>query len=101
MGSSGHELDAHEQPSAELRARWKAIVKLTPTELAEYTAIDDPRAPMPESGFREADPKTQRQLQTALSSLAPKLAGLAVKDSPVVYHPLLPGRQLHLVARNS
>jgi|SRR5688572_10150241 hypothetical protein len=95
MGSGGHELNAHEQPSTELRAEWKSIVKLTPSELADYTAIDDPRSPVSESGFRNADPITQKQLEAAFSALDPSLATLATKDSPVIYHPLLPGKQRH------
>lgn len=91
MGSHSHDLDAHEQPSAELRAEWKSVVKLTPKELGDYRDIDDPRSPSSDDGFKYADPITKSQLRTAIAALRPELADLATQDSPVVYHTLLPG----------
>lgn len=91
MASSKAELDAHEQPSPELRAEWKSISRLTPADLEHYTAIDDPRAATLDSGFHHAEPIEREQLRSAFASLNPRLAELASGDSPVIYHSLLPG----------
>ena len=95
-------LDAHEQPSAELRAEWKLISRLTPLNIEQDAELlDDPRAASPESGFENADPIKRQQLEVAFASLDAKLANLAVADSPVVYHKLLPGTHAVVSASGS
>jgi hypothetical protein len=94
MAPSKCALDAHEQPSAELRTEWKSISRLTPLALERDANLDDPRAASSESGFKHADPIKCHQLKAAFSSIDARLADLATADSPVVYHKMLPGMPL-------
>ena len=94
MAVSLAELEAHEQPSDEMRAEWKAFSKQEPEALAHDPRIDDPRLlPLERSGFQAtAAPIKREQLERAFSDLDPELASLAREDAPVLFHPLLPGR---------
>ncbi|UNI18064.1 hypothetical protein JDV02_004359 [Purpureocillium takamizusanense] len=91
MAVSLAELDAHEQPSDEMRAEWKSFSKQEPEALMQHPRIDDPRLPLERSGFRQTAPIKREQLQQAFSDLDPEFVNLAREDAPVLFHPLLPG----------
>ncbi|QPH10951.1 hypothetical protein C2857_002479 [Epichloe festucae Fl1] len=85
------ELDAHEQPSAEMRAEWKYYSRLEPSVLAQEPSIDDPRKPLSENGFRRAGQIDKSQVASAFAELSPELSSLSERDVPIIHHPLLPG----------
>ncbi|KAG6193225.1 hypothetical protein E4U10_003787 [Claviceps purpurea] len=92
MAGPPSELDAHEQPSDEMRAEWKFFSKLDPSALASHdSSIDDPRKPLSENGFQAAGQIDKSRVERAFTELDPELAGLAGGDVPVIYHALLPG----------
>ncbi|KAG6002585.1 hypothetical protein E4U21_002968 [Claviceps maximensis] len=94
MAVSLSDIDAHEQPSDEMRTEWKFFAKLDPATLTlqHDPRIDDPRRPLSEkNGFRQAGRIGREQAARAFAELDPKMAGLAEGDVPVVHHPLLPG----------
>ncbi|KAG5984821.1 hypothetical protein E4U55_003039 [Claviceps digitariae] len=92
MAVSLSDIDAHEQPSDEMRAEWKFFAKLDPSTLAlQDPRIDDPRRPLSENSFRQAGQIGKGQIERAFAELDPELAGLAEGDVPVIHHPLLPG----------
>lgn len=92
MAVSLSDMDAHEQPSDEMRSEWKYFAKLDPSTLPQQEPrIDDPRRPLSENGFRQAGQIGREQVARAFAELDPALAGLAEGDVPVIHHPLLPG----------
>lgn len=87
-------LDAHEQPSDELRAKWKAYSKTEAADLSMHD-IDDLRSPGKTAEFVLADKIPTDQLRTAFSHLSTSIASsLELEDAPIYYHPLLPGQSL-------
>ncbi|KAG5991650.1 hypothetical protein E4U43_003979, partial [Claviceps pusilla] len=91
MAVSLSDMDAHEQPSDEMRSEWKYFAKLDPSTLAQQEPrIDDPRRLLSENGFRQAGRIGREQVARAFAELDPALAGLAEADVPVIHHPLLP-----------
>ncbi|CAM1505736.1 Fc.00g113730.m01.CDS01 [Cosmosporella sp. VM-42] len=91
MGMKLTELDAHEQPSDEMRAEWKSFSRQDPSTLVEDARIDDPRCPQNLSGFCTARSLPRTQVADSFAHLDPELASQARSDVPVLYHPLLPG----------
>lgn len=91
------ELDAHEQPSDEMRAEWKRFSRQDPRSFLTDDRVDDPRAPPDLAGFRSAGTLTQSQLAASFTHLDPELASQAESDAPILYHPLLPGEFQTLV----
>lgn len=91
MTISLSDLDAHEQPSAELRAEWKAFTRLEPEVLLQDSRIDDPRAPASASGFLAAGSISKSQLSDAFQHIGVTDAHLPEDGARVIYHPLLPG----------
>ncbi|POR34006.1 Alpha-ketoglutarate-dependent dioxygenase abh1 [Tolypocladium paradoxum] len=85
------ELDAHEQPSDELRAEWKHFSRLKPQVLLQDSRIDDPRLAPEESGFHTAGAVAREQIAEAFSHLDPEYGTQAKDDAPILFHPLLPG----------
>ena len=92
MGMDLSELDAHEQPSDEMRAEWKSFSRQDPSTLTEDTRIDDPRSPQNLAGFCTTGHLPRSQIAASFASLAPELASEAQGDVPILYHPLLPGQ---------
>ncbi|GAB0132259.1 hypothetical protein EsDP_00000700 [Epichloe bromicola] len=90
-GRFAPELDAHEQPSAEMRAQWKYYSRLEPSVLAQEPSIDDPRKPLSQNGFRRAGQIDKSQVASAFAELSPELSSLSERDVPIIHHPLLPG----------
>lgn len=91
MAGAVERLDAHEQPSEEMRAEWKAIARLEQSVLLDDHRIDDPTLSMESSGFCQAGIISREQIADAYSHLGPQYCKHAVGDVPTLYHPLLPG----------
>ncbi|PNY28978.1 Alpha-ketoglutarate-dependent dioxygenase abh1, partial [Tolypocladium capitatum] len=85
------ELDAHEQPSDEMRAEWKHFSRLEPEVLLRDDRVDDPRLPPEESGLHTAGIITREQIAEAFSHLDPEYESHAQSDAPILIHPILPG----------
>jgi hypothetical protein len=86
------EIDAHEQPSDEMRAEWKGYMRQDHKSLLNDTRIDDPRAPLEESGFRQVSTISKEQVAKSFARLHPDLASEVERDVQVIHHPLLPGK---------
>lgn len=85
------ELDAHEQPSDEMRAEWKSFMRQDQKSLLDDPRIDDPRAPLEKSGFRTVTTLSRAQIASSFAHLNPDLASEAEGDVSVIHHPLIPG----------
>lgn len=88
------DLDAHEQPSDELRAKWKAFSRAEPRDLLSGRDIDDLQHPERAAEFRSAGSIPAETLNRAFRHICPA-DGPAVqvtKDAPIYFHPLLPGK---------
>ncbi|KAH6887536.1 hypothetical protein B0T10DRAFT_489906 [Thelonectria olida] len=85
------ELDAHEQPSDHMRAEWKGISRKEPSELVNDPRIDDPRAPLEQSGFVPFSSLPKEQVASSFAQLGPEYVKYAEADVPIIHHPLLPG----------
>jgi len=85
-------LDAHEQPSDELRAKWKAYSKTEAADLLSRHDIDDLRDPAKAAQFVLAGEIPIQRLRTSFDHLSPDITSrLELEDAPIYYHPLLPG----------
>ncbi|KAM7218127.1 alpha-ketoglutarate-dependent dioxygenase abh1 [Rhypophila decipiens] len=92
MGAEITELDAHEQPSDELRAKWKSYAKADQKDLINNRDIDDLTVPEKAAEFVVAGSIPAEQLNQAFSHICPSDAPIKVdKDAPIYYHPILPG----------
>lgn len=85
------DLDAHQQPSDEMRAEWKSFSRQDPLSVLQDPRIDDPRAPLEVSGFRVVKSLPQAQLAKSFAHLDPELSSYAEGDCSVIHHPLIPG----------
>ncbi len=90
MTVSLQELDAHEQPSDELRAEWKAFTRLDPKEALSDSRIDDPRLPVSQTGFKTAGSIPKNQIEDAFAHIGMPVS--IEEDAPIIHHPLLPGK---------
>lgn len=91
--SSINDIDAHEQPSDEMRAKWKSWSRMDAKELkANEAQLDDPRRPPEEAGFLQSGFISKDQRKEAFTTLDPAFAEEATDDVPLLYHPLLPGK---------
>ncbi|KAL7800897.1 hypothetical protein V8C43DRAFT_179575 [Trichoderma afarasin] len=93
MAPGALDLDAHEQPSDQMKAEWKYFSRLDQNVLLKETPLDDPRLPIEESGFCLSGHIPRAQISEAFSHLGPEFAkeGAEDGDAPILYHPLLPG----------
>ncbi|KAK5996598.1 Alpha-ketoglutarate-dependent dioxygenase abh1 [Cladobotryum mycophilum] len=92
MTASVVHLDAHEQPSEEMRAEWKSFSRADQAALLADPRIDDPRLPLEDNGFRQTGAAIPRaQLADAFARLRPEFGAEARGDVPIIHHPLLPG----------
>lgn len=90
------ELDAHEQPSDELRASWKAYAKTDHKLFRDHPDIDDPRSEAQRVEFVTAGTIPAERLAEALRHVhSEPLDPADVQDVPILYHPLLPGESRH------
>ncbi|KAK3901756.1 hypothetical protein C8A05DRAFT_44662 [Staphylotrichum tortipilum] len=87
------QLDAHEQPSEDLRAKWKAFARAEPKDLANNQGIDDLQDPQTTAEFCTAGTIPVDTLNRAFRHICPSDAPefQAAADAPIYYHPLLPG----------
>lgn len=86
-------LDAHEQPSDELRAKWKAYSKTEAADLLARHDIDDLQIPEKAAQFVLAGEIPTEQLRTSFNHLSPDITSkLELHSAPIYYHPLLPGQ---------
>ncbi|OAQ97005.1 hypothetical protein LLEC1_05986 [Akanthomyces lecanii] len=85
------EYDAHEQPTEEMRAKWKAWARMEAKDVKDHPRIDDPRKPTEESGFIRTSSITKEQRREAFSQFGAEYADEAKEDVTVLHHPLLPG----------
>ncbi|KAI1638297.1 hypothetical protein F4809DRAFT_601221 [Biscogniauxia mediterranea] len=91
-------LDAHEQPSDELRRLWKNYQRTDHTEFANHPDIDEV-VPSEEGGqFQLAGKIPSEKLRSAFQQFEGVDGGVAakdatgeLKDAPIYFHPLLPG----------
>jgi hypothetical protein len=88
------ELDAHEQPSDQMRTEWKYFARLEPSALLGHPRIDDPRLPLSENGFQASGQIDRSQVAHAFAELGDEFAALAERDAPIIFHRLLPGELL-------
>ena len=87
------DLDAHEQPSEELRARWKTHSKTDQQHLIDSGDIDDLESPAKVAEFCLAGTILAERLSAAFKHVSPSdTTPVEVeKDAPIYFHPLLPG----------
>jgi hypothetical protein len=88
------ELDAHEQPSDELRAKWKTYSKTEQNELIDSGDIDGLDSPEKAAEFRIAGAIPVERLRGSFAHILPSDSTefQVEKDAPIYYHPLLPGK---------
>lgn len=86
------EIDAHEQPADDLRAKWKSWAKMDAKEVRNHARIDDPLKPPAESGFIQVGSITKEQRREAFSQFGDQYTDEAKEDVAVLHHPLLPGK---------
>ncbi|UKZ57359.1 hypothetical protein TrVGV298_011212 [Trichoderma virens] len=93
MAPGALDLDAHEQPSDQMKAEWKHFSRLDQTVLLQETPLDDPQLPLDQSGFVLSGHVPRSQISEAFSHLGSEFAGEGAGDgdAPILYHPLLPG----------
>jgi len=86
-------LDAHEQPSDELRGIWKTFSKTDQNEILSSGSIDDLATPQTSAGFRQAGSVPSATLRTAFADLLQSSEqDIHVEhDATIHYHPVLPG----------
>jgi hypothetical protein len=85
------DLDPHEQPSEELRAKWKAVSRTEVKDLASLD-IDDLQDPESAAEFRTAGTIPADTLNQAFRHICPDSPEYTVSsDATIYYHPLLPG----------
>ncbi|KAM0276502.1 hypothetical protein ACHAQH_006691 [Verticillium albo-atrum] len=86
------ELDAHEQPSEELRASWKTYSKTEAFHLRNHPDIDDPRSEEQAKEYKVAGVIPAEKVASAFTSVHHEpLDPSIIQDVPILYHPLLPG----------
>ncbi len=95
------DLDAHEQPSDELKAQWKAYSKTDQKDLLNSGDIDDLESTVKAAEFCTAGSIPVERLNSAFQHICPpESTPSADKDAMIYYHPLLPGKQTHPVSTN-
>lgn len=86
------ELDAHEQPSAQLKAIWKSISRTDQKELLNGDTLDDIQSPKKLSDFVLAGQVSAAQLEAAFRHVLPDSSEDApLRDVPIYVHHLIPG----------
>lgn len=89
-------LDAHEQPSDELRGIWKGYSKTDHAAFVGHPDIDDLSVPKKAQEFRSAGSLPKEKLVEAFGYLEGPdwRADQDLQDAPIYFHPLLPGTYL-------
>lgn len=86
-----HELDAHEQPSDQLKALWKSFSKTDQSELLSNGPIDDLASESSRTEFVVSGTIPASEIQKAFLDFDPSESYHDVQDAPIYHHPLLPG----------
>ncbi|KOS22039.1 Alpha-ketoglutarate-dependent dioxygenase abh1 [Escovopsis weberi] len=100
--SKAMQLDAHEQPSDEMKAEWKAFSRadqdvllansFSPSPSSPPFVIDDPHLPLEQNGFKQSGVVPASRINEAFSKIIPDYPASAPQsDCPIIHHPLLPG----------
>ncbi len=87
-------LDAHEQPSDELRHMWKKYSRTDHKEFIEHPDIDDLHSARDNNGpFEIAGNISRDRLLDSFKKLEGHdwQADQEIQDAPIYFHPLLPG----------
>ncbi|CAJ2504977.1 Uu.00g123710.m01.CDS01 [Anthostomella pinea] len=86
-------LDAHEQPSDELRVNWKRYSRTEHADFASHLEIDELDPSDAKSAFRLAEHLPSERLRSSFQQLEGDEwdAHTTVNDAPIYFHPLLPG----------
>jgi hypothetical protein len=86
-------LDAHEQPSEELKGTWKAYSRTDHSAFAEHPDIDDLSVTEKAKEFCPAGHIPSEQLIDAFRRIEGEnwTPDQVVHDAPIYFHPLLPG----------
>lgn len=89
-------LDAHEQPSDELRTHWKKYSRTDHAEFINHPDIDELDVQSP-GDFQLAGHISKDTLQESFKLLQghDQKAPEAANEVPIYFHPLLPGRSHH------
>lgn len=89
------DLDAHAQPSNELRAAWKAYSRTDHGEFVNHPDIDDIHVPESAAEFQQSGVIPSAQIRSAIRQLegsdSVSPSDQILEDAPVYFHPLLPG----------
>ncbi|KAJ2904687.1 hypothetical protein MKZ38_007428 [Zalerion maritima] len=85
------ELDAHEQPSDQMKALWKSYSKTEQADLLSHAEIDDLTTEAGKLEFLTNSSIPAADVKEAFSAFDPEASYEAVEDAPIYYHPLLPG----------
>lgn len=93
MAVALQDLDAHEQPSNELRATWKSYSRTDHSEFVNHPDIDDIHIPEKAAEFQQSGIIPSAKIVSAIQQIeGPNWsANDVVKDAPIYFHPLLPG----------
>ncbi|KAI0201618.1 hypothetical protein F4808DRAFT_107145 [Astrocystis sublimbata] len=83
-------LDAHEQPSDELRRLWKGYSRTEHAEFAKHPDIDELDVSDP-GDFQLIDHIPAEKLKQSFQLLDSEVELEPPKDAPIYFHPLLPG----------
>ncbi|KAI1268064.1 hypothetical protein F5Y18DRAFT_277793 [Xylariaceae sp. FL1019] len=84
-------LDAHEQPSDELRRLWKAYSRTEHAEFISHPDIDELDVKNSTGKFQVAGSIPSAQLQKSYTLLTGGAWNEKAEDAPIYFHPLLPG----------
>ncbi|KAI4594121.1 hypothetical protein KJ359_008663 [Pestalotiopsis sp. 9143b] len=93
MVTNLHDLDAHEQPSDELRATWKSYYRSDHSIFVNHPDINDIHVPAKAAEFQQCGAIKTEDLITAFGHIegADWDSSQVKGDAPVYFHPLLPG----------
>lgn len=93
MVANLHDLDAHEQPSDELRATWKSYYRSDHSAFVDHPDIDDIHVPAKAAEFQKCGAIKSEDLVTAFEHIegVDWDSSQVKSDAPVYFHPLLPG----------
>jgi hypothetical protein len=91
-------LDAHEQPSDELRTLWKKYSRTDHAEFANHPDIDELDVLNP-GDFQLSSHISKETLEESFQLLQSndQSTPQALEDVPIYFHPLLPGIYLPLI----
>ncbi|KAI1338421.1 hypothetical protein F5Y15DRAFT_128619 [Xylariaceae sp. FL0016] len=85
-------LDAHEQPTDQMRASWKGYYRTDHKDLLNHPDIDD-LDPLNPGPFQQVGHIDSNKLRSSFQALEGDAwnADQVIEDAPIFFHPLLPG----------